>query len=148
MKFKDTKYGDLTGQHYQGYIIVSNLGLTSLEGAPLSISGDFYCGNNKLTSLIGAPQIVEGNFSCGINQLYSLQGAPQQVGGGSSCSNNRLISLAGSPQQVGSYFYCRKNPLLNSLQYIPPIHPSQIDSDFSKEEVYNYMLEHHPEVVI
>jgi hypothetical protein len=33
MKFKDTKYGDLSGQHYVGDIEVDNRGLTSLEGA-------------------------------------------------------------------------------------------------------------------
>jgi len=32
MKFRDTKYGDLTGQTYEGNINASDLGLTSLEG--------------------------------------------------------------------------------------------------------------------
>jgi len=32
MKFRDTKYGDLTGQTYEGDIDVSELSLTSLEG--------------------------------------------------------------------------------------------------------------------
>jgi len=32
MKFKDTKYGDLTGQTYD--INISDMELTTLEGAP------------------------------------------------------------------------------------------------------------------
>jgi len=61
MKFKDTKYGDLTGQTYKGDINVTNMKLTTLEGAPQTVGGYFYCSNNKLTSLEGAPQKV-GSF--------------------------------------------------------------------------------------
>jgi hypothetical protein len=38
--------------------IVSGNQLTSLKGAPSSISGDFFCSRNKLTSLEGAPESV------------------------------------------------------------------------------------------
>jgi len=47
MKFKDTKYGDLTGQNYKGNIIVRNMKLTSLEGAPQTVEGSFDCSSNK-----------------------------------------------------------------------------------------------------
>ena len=46
MKFKDTKYGDLTGQTYNGNIDVSRLNLTSLKDAPRSVSGKFDCSDN------------------------------------------------------------------------------------------------------
>jgi len=46
MKFKDTKYGDLTGQTYKGNIDVKRMNLTSLEGAPKSVKGDFSCSNS------------------------------------------------------------------------------------------------------
>ena len=39
MKFKDTKYGDLTGQTYEGALYVKGQKLTSLEGAPKEITG-------------------------------------------------------------------------------------------------------------
>ena len=39
MKFKDTKYGDLTGQTYNGDINVSEQNLTSLEGALKLLQG-------------------------------------------------------------------------------------------------------------
>ena len=42
MKFKDTKYGDLTGQVYEGDIDVSDLGLTSLEEAPRIVKDSFF----------------------------------------------------------------------------------------------------------
>jgi len=41
MKFKDTKYGDLSGQDYKGDIDVIGMNLTSLEGAPKSVNGYF-----------------------------------------------------------------------------------------------------------
>ncbi len=54
MKFKDTDYGDLTGQHYNGNIHVINKQLTSLEGAPKTIQGYFDCSHNDLKTLEGA----------------------------------------------------------------------------------------------
>jgi len=51
MKFSDTKYGDLSGQTYEDNIDVSGLELTSLEGAPEVVNGNFHCYKNKLTSL-------------------------------------------------------------------------------------------------
>jgi hypothetical protein len=38
--------------------------LTSLEGAPKEVGGNFYCPNNQLTSLEGAPKEVGGSFWC------------------------------------------------------------------------------------
>jgi len=65
MKFKDTIYGDLTGQTYNGDINISGLKLTSLEGAPKNVTGSFWCYSNpKLTSLKGAPENVTGIFNC------------------------------------------------------------------------------------
>jgi len=93
MKFKDTKYGDLTGQNYKRNIDVSDMKLTSLEGAPQIVQGNFDCNNNNLTTLEGAPQIVQGYFSCRINNLTSLKGAPELVNGNFYCQQNSLVSL-------------------------------------------------------
>ena len=72
MKFKD-KYGDYTGKTWDGYLDCSDLGLTSLEGAPKVVKGDFYCFNNNLTSLEYAPEVVKGGFSCSNNpKLFEL----------------------------------------------------------------------------
>jgi hypothetical protein len=45
--------------------------LTSLEGAPQYVVGDFYCHNNHLTTLKGAPQYVGGHFYCSNNPKLS-----------------------------------------------------------------------------
>ncbi|MCF6330846.1 MAG: hypothetical protein L3I99_04790 [Sulfurimonas sp.] len=49
MKFKDTKYGDLTYKIFVGHIYVSGIGLTSIEGSPkIIINGSFDCSYNQL----------------------------------------------------------------------------------------------------
>ena len=83
----------------------------SLEGAPLTVGGGFYCYENQLTSLVGAPQSVGGHFYCADNKLTSLMGAPLTVGGSFYCYNNQLHSLEGAPLTVGGSFYCVNNKL-------------------------------------
>ena len=96
----------------------SELGLTSLRGAPTEVGGDFSCSYNQLTSLKGAPQTVGGDFSCSENLLTSLEGAPKKVGGSFTCDNNQLTSLEGAPQEVGGNFDCYNNKL-TSLKGAP-----------------------------
>jgi hypothetical protein len=118
MKFKDTKYGDLTGQTYNGNINVSEMGLTSLEGAP---------------------EIVKGNFDCSHNHLTSLKGAPETVNGYFDCSHNKLTSLKGAPKTVDGTFFCTDN-MLRSLSYLPKdITPETLVSDFEEEEVKEFL---------
>ncbi len=84
------------------------------------VNGNFYCSGNKLTSLKGAPQTLSGYFDCRDNQLTSLEGSPKSVGGGFYCRDNQLTSLAGSPNEVGGDFYLTwiKNlPLLQLVRY-------------------------------
>ena len=75
---------------YDGSINCSNLSLTSLEGAPEYVKGDFICSGNYLTSLEGAPKEVKGDFICSYNNLTSLEGAPKEIGGDFDCSRNNL----------------------------------------------------------
>ena len=96
----------------------SDLGLTSLKGAPTEVGGDFKCSNNILTSLKGAPQEVGGDFDCHWNRLTSLKGAPREVGGSFNCSETKLTSLEGAPQKVGGDFDCFDNAL-TSLEGAP-----------------------------
>jgi len=119
MKFKDTKYGDLSGQTYKGDINVQGMNLTSLEGAPKRVSGFFRCSiNPKLITLEGAPKYVGSFFSCSNNlKLVSLKGAPESVGGTFYCSKNpNLISLEGAPKTVGGDFRCYNNPKLTQSE--------------------------------
>ncbi len=95
----------------------SNAKLTTLEGSPRIVGGDFLCSQNQLTSLEGAPEEVGGNFQCIYNELTSLQGAPKKVGGDFYCEYNRLTSLEGAPDEV-NFFNCSNNQL-KSLQGAP-----------------------------
>jgi len=117
MKFKDTDYGDLNGQTHKGDIDVRNINLTSLEGAPKIVKGDFNCASNlKLTSLKNAPESVIGNFYCnGNSNLTSLEGAPKSVKGDFDCSYNKnLTSLEGAPKNVSGY--CSNDPKLTQSE--------------------------------
>jgi hypothetical protein len=64
------------------------------------VSGNFNCINmgNTLTSLEGAPEEVGGDFDCSNNKLTSLEGAPEKVGGYFNCENSNLTSLEGAPE--------------------------------------------------
>ena len=103
----------------EGDFICTNMGLTSLEGAPLEVTGFFNCSSNKLTSLEGSPKKVR-DFICAQNLLTSLKGSPKEVGGSYNCSQNELISLEGSPKEINGGFCCSNNKL-TSLEGSPDI---------------------------
>ena len=115
---EDTIY--LSGKHLKtlkglnvskviGNVYVHNNELTSLEGGPKDVSGDYLCYYNQLTSLKGAPIIVDGDFTCSANKLTSLEGGPVNVGGHFMCIQNKLTSLEGCPKKVGRDFDCYSN---------------------------------------
>ena len=121
MRFKDTKYGDLTGKIFIGNINVSGIGLTSLKGSPkIIINGGFDCSYNQLTSLKCSPHIIRGSFICNNNQLTSLKCSPKEVTDSFICYDNHLISLEGAPTEVGGGFFCGKNKL-TSFEHSPKI---------------------------
>ena len=74
----------------KGHVDISNLYLDNLpdffEG--VEIEGYFKCTNNQLTTLKGAPLSVSSTFNCENNKLTSLEGAPRSVGGNFVCTNN------------------------------------------------------------
>ena len=97
----------------EGSVNISRCFLTKLPDilGGIEITGSFDCSNNQLTSLVGAPSTVSGDFDCGDNQLTSLEGAPRTVGRDFSCSRNQLTSLVGAPSTVSGDFYCSHNPV-------------------------------------
>ena len=107
------KFGKIDGAFY-----CDRNKLTSLEGAPQTVTGSFICRTNMLTSLEGAPQTVTGSFICDFNRLISLKGAPESVGGNFYSDNNELITLEGAPKSVGGDFHCDRNKL-TSLEGAP-----------------------------
>ena len=130
-------FGKVTGD-----FSCSDLGLTSLKGAPQEVGGNFDCSYNQLTSLEGAPQEVGGNFDCSYNQLTSLEGALQEVGGDFRCYYNHLISLEGAPQTIGGDFSCSNNKL-TSLEGAP----QTVGRDFSCFSNQLTSLEGAPQIV-
>lgn len=114
---KDSLYG-VTINKVIGDCRVSQLNLTSLEGAPISVSKSFLCSNNKLKSLQYAPQYIGLHFMCAKNLLTTLEGLPNEIGGTLGCNDNMLKSLKGVPQSIGGSFDCSSNKL-ETLQYLP-----------------------------
>ena len=99
---------------------LNNLKLTSLPLKFSIVIGDFYCHSNQLTSLEGSPREVGGNFDCyNNNQLTSLKGSPREVGGYFDCRNSKLNTLEGGPREVGGRFTCSYNPVGEILNKFP-----------------------------
>ena len=103
--------------HWEVGVWCDGYQLTSLEGAPQYVTGDFSCKRNYLETLKGAPQHVGGKFWCQYNYLTSLEGAPMNVGGEFLCMGNRITSLEGAPKHIGGWFWCNDN-YLTSLEGI------------------------------
>lgn len=77
----------------------SDLGLTSLKGAPIEVGGIFDCHSNDLISLQGAPYRVL-RINCAFNRLTTLEGLPQKIESRVNCAYNKLISLKGLPSKL------------------------------------------------
>ena len=116
MRFKDTKYGDLTNKEFDSSISLRSSNLTSLEGRPKLVKGSFNCSYNQLTSLEYCPKQVSNNFYCYDNKLTSLKGSPEKINGDFSCSYNNLITLKDSPKIVKGEFNCSNNPDLKNIK--------------------------------
>lgn len=70
--------------------------LTSLEGCPEEIMGNFDISDNmNLVSLKGGPKKIEGDFNCSGCNLTSLDGGPIEVMGRYLGYNNNLSTLNG-----------------------------------------------------
>ena len=92
--------------------------MTSLEGCPSQVGGNFNCNNNRLTSLEGCPSQIGGDFYCSSNKLTSLEGCPSQVGGNFWCHENKLTSLHNVHKRItkiGGIFVCRNNPIRSHI---------------------------------
>ena len=96
-----------TPESIKGSISVSFIdSITSLEGCPKIVNGNFDCSYTNITSLEGCSEKVGGNFDCSKTSITSLEGCPREVGGSFSCSNVSITSLKGCPEKVGGSFYC------------------------------------------
>ncbi len=78
--------------------------LTSLEGCPFEVGGDFDCTANSLTSLVGGPQVVGRDYFCLDNLLTSLKGIAPKIDI-LNASNNLLTDLKYFPLNVGTAIF-------------------------------------------
>jgi hypothetical protein len=63
-----------------GDFIIRACGLSTLEGCPTVVEGNFNCSSNELTNMIGGPEEVESDYICISNPLTSLEGLPKIAG--------------------------------------------------------------------
>lgn len=89
--FKDTSYGDMTGQTTKEYIKCNFNALTSLEGAPEVVENTFACSSNRLTSLLHGPKYVSRDYWANSNDLVSLEGGPLSVRGTFTIRDNPTL---------------------------------------------------------
>lgn len=74
-----------------GNFICKNMGLTSLNNAPTTVTGDFDCSNNSLKNLFGGPEYVYGTYYAMNNVIESLKGIYTVKN--LNISNNKLTNL-------------------------------------------------------
>lgn len=118
-------------------------GLTSLAGAPKKVGKDFECESCKnLKSLVGGPSKVGGSYKCSFcESLKNLEGAPVEVPGNFGChACYNLTSLKGAPKKVGKTFFCQGCESLMSLDGAPAVVGEDFSCDdcgreFSEEEI-------------
>lgn len=104
---------------------ISDENMKSLEVRFGRVSGNFklsvgYSVSGSLTTLEGSPSFVEGDFMVqGQSKLTSLVGAPIEVGGGFYCSGTAITNLVGSPRIIGDVFSVGSCESLTSLEGMP-----------------------------
>ena len=96
--------GDVTRQMLSNFVAEGGDGFTIDFG---EVKGNFDCSELGLTSLKGAPLLVYGDFDCSKNKLTSLKDAPMEVGGNFYSSNNLLTSSKGRPVVGGKSYFPR-----------------------------------------
>lgn len=134
VKFEDLK-GISSIKVKQNIRITECPDLTSLEGCPEEIMGDFDISDNKnLMSLKGSPKKIGGNFDCSGCNLNSLEGGPIEVMGRYTGNNNNLSTLNGFSKINGPY-----TPKFgyNNLYTLEGINLNNIPSeDYLKKNLY------------
>lgn len=122
-------------------LLERNKKITSLKGLDkIKVGNDIRIRECSLTSLEGAPKIINGDFNCEGNQLTNLVGSPKKINGGFICVNNPLISFIGAPDEAEDGFYFYVSPfdgtVTSDLKYSSYLH-----NPWNKEVVLNDIIE-------
>ena len=91
--------------------------ITSLEGAPTVVSGEFDCNTNLLKSLKGCPEHV-GFLYADSNQIDSIEGLPKTVKTYISLDHNKITNLHNIHKMVkkmNGVIYLRDNPITSHI---------------------------------
>ena len=117
LSYRGLKKLPLKFGHINGYFRVAHNNLTTLEGAPHTVSGNFDCSNNKLTSLEFAPKSVNGNFWCANNNIRSFEGLVD-IRGNLHCQYNPVEEIWDIINPIDNYWDSEKMEFFNDLDII------------------------------
>ena len=140
---------DMKLNYTSGYLNLSRMALTSLEGSPEIITHDFECDKNLFTSLEGGPKEVKGYYDCSHCRLVTLKGAPKTIGsnigsasamGAFMCSYNQLTSLEYAPEKVESSFHCDDNKITHFKDIHKTIKFVGSTFEFSNNPIKSHIL--------
>src|SRR5574343_1535271 len=109
-----------------------DLYLKSLIKIPLRFNkvNSFDCSANKLTSLEGSPIEVNGNFYCNGNKLESFEYAPKIIRGIFDCRSNNIKTFEYFPSYVKIFFICNNNPIYYIWNLFLDISKIELLNDF------------------
>jgi hypothetical protein len=94
--------------------------ITSLQGCPSVVEGNFNCTRLGLEDLEGGPASVDGDYVISRCRIKSLKGMASKIGGDVFLRGNALTNLRGLPENMPmAYLGCEENPL-TSLEGLPP----------------------------
>lgn len=117
-RLNKTMIAPSTFKNYPKYVggsfTANHLNISSLEGSPIEVGGDYNVSNcyfGNLVSLKGSPREVGGTFTVINNGIVSLDGGPQIVGENYICSHNNIEELNIPSVRVGGDLDVRNNPL-------------------------------------
>ena len=140
MKFKDTEYGDMSGQHYEGDINIDSMGVSDWEGSPASIWGRLSAANNEFTTLVGMPEMKKGSsISLNDNPLGSLKGAKWTLIDDFGIVGCGLTSFEGCPQKVIGMFAGYNNDCVSLTGVSPYISGRFFVNNCKIETIGDYM---------
>lgn len=106
----------------EGNLILSNNNLSTLEGCPEVVLGDFFVNKNPTPLLLlGFPKQVgtdkiDSNIDLSHSRISGLKYLPRATNGSLILTNCGLDSLEDCPQTIGRDFEIVSNVLLNTLQ--------------------------------
>ena len=117
--FKDSRYGDLSGQDITlASINLAGKNIDSLEGSPEILRGTLNLNMNDLENLEGSPKEIYGEAIFSDNMLTSLKGNLVSVIGNLNLSDNKLKDFEGNLKKVTGNLFVEKLRAFSSIEEI------------------------------